>query len=47
MPAQDALRGVPSVSSLEELVEFLAAVEAVCGPDDRVRPPTLGDRFLL
>ncbi len=35
------------VRSVEEFVAFLEALEAVFGPDDRPRPPTLGDRFLL
>lgn len=36
-----------SVRTVEEFVEFLAALEAVFGPDDRPRPPTTGHRFLL
>jgi len=36
-----------SVRSVEEFVEFLAALEAVFGPDDRPRPATTGNRFLL
>jgi len=35
------------VRSVEEFVEFLAALEAVFGPDERPRPPTVGGRFLL
>jgi len=39
--------GDVTVRSVEEFVEFLWALEAVFGPDDRPRPPTKGDRFLL
>lgn len=35
------------VTSIEEFVTFLEELEAVFGPDDRPRPPTIGDRFLL
>lgn len=47
-PSQKAHRdGDSRVRTVEEFVEFLAALEAVFGPDDRPRPPTIGHRFLL
>jgi hypothetical protein len=46
-PAQSDLRPDEAVRSLDEFIEFLEAVEAVTGPDDRPRPPTRGHRFLL
>lgn len=33
--------------SVEEIAEFLGDVEAVFGPDDEPRRPTIGTRFLL
>src|SRR5262245_59432855 len=47
IPHQRVLRPDSPVRSLEEFVEFLAAVEAVGGSDDRPRKPMIGDRFLL
>jgi hypothetical protein len=47
VPDQRVLRPDRPVRSIEELVAFLAEVEAVVGRDDRPRKPTLGTRFLL
>jgi hypothetical protein len=47
VPDQRTLRPDPPVRSIEELVAFLAEVEAVVGRDDRPRKPTIGHRFLL
>lgn len=47
IPDQRMLRPDPPVRSVEEFVEFLVQLEAVFGPDDRPRPPTVGERFLL
>jgi hypothetical protein len=47
VPDQRTLRPEPPVRSVEEFVAFLAQLEAVFGPDDRPRGPTIGDRFLL
>jgi len=47
VPDQRTLRPQPPVGSVQEFVAFLAQLEAVFGPDDRPRGPTLGDRFLL
>jgi len=46
-PDQATLRPDPRVRSIEELVAFLAELEAVLGPDRRRRGPITGDRFLL
>jgi hypothetical protein len=47
IPDQRMLRPDPPVRSVEEFVEFLVQLEAVFGPDDRPRPPIVGERFLL
>ena len=47
IPDQRTLRPDEPVRSLEEFVEFLAAVEAVAGRDARPRKPITGDWFLL
>lgn len=46
-PSQRELRPDAPVRSLEELIAFLEAVDEVVGRDERPRPPTIGDRFLL
>jgi hypothetical protein len=47
VPDQRTLRPDDAVRSVEEFAEFLTELEAVFGPDDRFRRPTMGSRFLL
>jgi hypothetical protein len=47
VPDQRRLRPEQPVRTVEEFARFLVQLEAVFGPDDRSRPPTTGDRFLL
>ncbi len=47
IPERSLLDPDRPVRSIEEFVEFLAALEAVFGPDDRPRPPMTGGRFRL
>jgi len=47
MPHQRTLRPEPPVRSLAEFADFLAELEEIFGPDDRLRKPITGGRFLL
>lgn len=47
VPDQVALRGTRAVRDLDEFLEFLARLQAIFGPIEKLREPTTGDRFLL
>ncbi len=44
---QSKLRPQTPVSDLDQFLEFLAQLEALCGPIEAPREHTTGDRFLL
>ena len=47
VPDQRQIRLTRAVRNLDEFLEFLARLDAVCGPVARPREPTTGEWFLL
>ena len=45
--SQENVRPQGPVRDLDEFLDFLARLRTVFGPDERLRRPIRGDRFLL